>query len=141
MRHLEPEKSSGARGQRFGSSRAYHTAIIRIRRSALLVQDQRIVGERVVSCTYASRRGGSECLSDHPTTLLEAARLFSPRPVPAAVAAYPPVVRFRPNRRPGRSSGRKEGSAWSFAGTVRLMHFSARSAPCVINLEATLRTT
>ena len=55
------------------------------------------------------------------------ARLSSPRPVPAAVAAYPPSSGSGRTGALAVRQGVQEGYAWSFAGTARLMPFSARS--------------
>jgi hypothetical protein len=52
-RHLELGKSSGARGQRFESSRAYQLEVP----PQFPLNAGRPVYVRVVSCTYASRRG------------------------------------------------------------------------------------
>ena len=68
------------------------------------------------------------------------ARLSSPRPVPAAVAAYPPSSGSGRTGALAVRQGAQEGYAWSFAGTARLMPFSARSARCVTSLAAKVTT-
>ena len=127
-------KSSGARGQRFESSRAYH-------RSHL---NEPVPLARVV--LNAFRTGPWYAVRTPPGAViaefapLASAATGGPRGCPPR---DPPLQRLPPTpRRPAQAAptpspfrqGVQEGYAWSFAGTARSMRFSARSARCVTNL-------
>ena len=127
--------ASGARGQRFESSRAYHTITSKACSVARGVSTLVRVG-RVVCCTYASRPVIAEFAPPAPRHY-GGQRGCPPRD--------PPLQRMPPTpRRPAQAAptpspfgqGVQEGYAWSFAGTAKSTHFSARSAPCVISLAA-----
>ena len=121
--------ASGARGQRFESSRAYHAITpvfsVRCRHSSLACY--RFNDGRVVCCTYASRRGGVEKNSIRPAPQLEARAAVFPATRPCSGCRLPPSSGSGRTGALAVRQGAQEGYAWSFAGTARLMPFSARS--------------